>query len=113
MAKKIDKRSDVLPTLSKCEDFEEWKRDVEIWQAVTELEKKKQGPALYRSLEGQAKKACSNIAVKGICDKDGFNLIMQKLENVFAKDAEQVAFEDCMKFETFKVQMKCFFYSRI
>ena len=27
---------------------------------------------------------------------------MQKLENVFAKDAEQMAFEDCMKFETLK-----------
>ena len=40
MAKKIDKRIDVLPTLPKCEDFEEWKRDVEIWQAVTELEKR-------------------------------------------------------------------------
>ena len=101
MAKKIDKRIDVLPTLSRCEDFEEWKHDVEIWQVVTELEKK-QGPVLYRSLEGQAKKACSNIAVKDLCDKDGFNLIMQKLENVFAKDAEQMAFEDCMKFETFK-----------
>ena len=47
-------------------------------------------------------KACSNIAVKDICDKDGFKLIMQKLENVFAKDAEQMAFEYCMKFETFK-----------
>ena len=102
MAKKIVKGTDVLPTLSRCKDFEEWKRDVEIWQAVTELEEKKQGPVLYRSLEGQAKKVCSNIAVKDICDKDGFNLMMQKLENVFAKDADQMAFEDCMKFETFK-----------
>ena len=27
---------------------------------------------------------------------------MQTLENVFARDAEQMAFEDCMNFETFK-----------
>ena len=40
MAKKIDKRIDVLPTLSRCEDFEEWKFDVKIWQAVTELEER-------------------------------------------------------------------------
>ena len=51
MAKKVDKRIDVLPTLLKCEDFEEWKRDVEIRQAVTELEEKKQGPVLHRSSE--------------------------------------------------------------
>ena len=101
MAKKVDKRIDVLLTLSKCEDFEEWGHDIEIWQAVTELEEKKQGPVLYRSLEGQAKKVCSNIAVKDICDKDGFKLIIQKLENVFVEDAEQMAFEDCMAFETF------------
>ena len=44
----------------------------------------------------------SDIAVKDIRDKDGFKLIMQKLENVFAKDAEQMSFEDCMKFKTFK-----------
>ena len=100
--KQVDKRIDVLPTLSKCEDFEEWKCDVEIWQAVTESEEKKRGPVLYRSLEGQAKKACSNIAVKDICGKDGFKLVMQKLENVFAKNAEQMAFEDCKKIGTFK-----------
>ena len=102
MAKKVDKIFDVLPTLSRCEDFELWKRDVEIWQAVIELEEKKQEPVLYRSLERQDKKACRNIAVKDICDKDGFKLIMKKLENVFAKHAEQMTFEDCMKFETFK-----------
>ena len=102
MAKKVDKRIDGLPTVSKCEDLEEWKHDVKLWQAVTESDEEKQGPVLYRSLEGQAKKACNNIAVKDICNKDGFKLIMWKLENVFAKDAEQMAFEDCMKFETFK-----------
>ena len=72
MVKKIDKIIDVLPNLSKCEDFEEWKRDVKIWQAATELKEKEKEPLLYRSLEEQAKKACSNIAVKDICDKDGW-----------------------------------------
>ena len=33
---------------------------------------------------------------------------MQKLENVVAKDAEQMAFEDCTKFETFKRSQEMF-----
>ena len=99
---KADKRIDSLPTLGKSEDFEDWKRDIEIWKAITSVEKKKQGPILYRSLEGQAKKACSNIKVEDICGDNGYELIMDKLEKVFAKDNEQKAFEDCRKFEIFK-----------
>ncbi len=99
---KADKRIDSLPTLGKSEDFEEWKRDIEIWKAITSVEKKKQGPILYRSLEGQAKKACSGLKVEDICGDNGYQLIMDKLEKVFAKDNEQKAFEDCRKFEIFK-----------
>ena len=35
------------PALSGCEDFEHWLQEIEIWQCVTELEKKKPGPAIY------------------------------------------------------------------
>ena len=75
---KADKRIDSLPILANSEDFEEWKRDIQIWNAVTEVDKKKQGPILYRSLEGQAKKACSSIKVEEICAEDGYIKIMDK-----------------------------------
>jgi len=47
MAKKLDKRIDSLPILANSEDFDEWKRDIEIWKAITDVDKKKQGPILY------------------------------------------------------------------
>ena len=99
---KSDKRIDSLPILMNAEDFEEWKRDITIWKAITTVENKKQGPVLYRSLDGQAKKACSNIKVEDICGDEGYELIMAKLEEVFAKDNEQRLYEDCRDFETFK-----------
>ena len=99
---KVDKRFDSLPTLTKAEDFEEWKRDVLIWKEITSIEASKQGPVLYRSLDGQAKKVCSNIKVEDICGADGYTLIMAKLEEVFAKDKEQELFNICREFETFK-----------
>ena len=99
---KTDKRFDSLPVLSKSEEFEDWKRDVEIWKAITAIEEEKQGPFLYRSLDGQAKKACCNIKITEICSKDGYKLIMDKLTEVFEKDQEQDLFEKCRQFETYK-----------
>ena len=99
---KADNRIDSLPILTKEEHFEEWKRDITIWKAITSIDKSKQGPVLYRSLAGQAKKSCSNIKIEDICSANGYDLIMNKLEEVFAKDNEQKAFEYCREFETFK-----------
>ena len=48
------------------------------------------------------KKACSNIKVEDICGARGYELIMAKLEEVFAKDKEQELFNSCREFETFK-----------
>ena len=102
MAAKSDKRIDSLPILSKPEEFEDWKRDIEIWKAITSVDVTKQGPILYRSLEGQAKKACSNIPVGDICGDQGYTLLIKKLTEIFSKDNEQKAFEDCRTFEIFK-----------
>ena len=96
------KRQDVPPSLKDSADFEEWMRDVKIWQHVTDLDKKKQGPVLYRSLEGQAKKACSNLAIEELCGDEGVNLLTNKLKELFAKDEDQLTFEAIKKFENFR-----------
>ena len=43
------------PQITDDISYQDWKRDVTIWQLFTALEKKKQGPALYLSLQGKAK----------------------------------------------------------
>ena len=96
-----DKRVDSVPVLNSAEQFEEWKRDIQVWQAITNIKQAKHGPILYRALEGQAKKACSGLPIEEICGQDGVRLILDKLETVFAKDSEQIAFEDCSRFENF------------
>ena len=62
---KADKRFDSLPTLTKAEDFDDWKRDILIWKAITSIEDAKQGPVLYRSLDGQAKKGLFQYQGRG------------------------------------------------
>ena len=39
------------PILKYEEDFENWEREIKLWQCVTDLEKKKQTPAIYLSLQ--------------------------------------------------------------
>ena len=97
-------RVDLPPALKNGTNYQEWLRDVEIWQCVTNLPEKKQGPALYRALQGHAKATCSSIAVKDLCEKDGMKILIEKLDKLFAKDKEQLMFEATKKFETFKMK---------
>ena len=45
------------PSLSKCISYEAWLKEIEIWQAFTDLAKAKQGPAIFLTLEGRAREA--------------------------------------------------------
>ena len=87
------------PSLNSGADFETWVHEVEIWQCVTDLEVKKQGPAIYLALEGPARQACSNIEVKELHSENGVKIIIEKLKSLYAKDVNQAAF---MAYETFE-----------
>ena len=46
------------PIPEEIKEIEEWLRELEIWQCVTDLEKKKQGPVMYLSLTDKIRKNC-------------------------------------------------------
>ena len=50
------------PKLKDGEDYEEWAREIEIWQIVTDVPKDKQGALIYLSLEGQPRQCCKSIS---------------------------------------------------
>ena len=52
------------PVLEEIEEIEEWLRELEIWQRVTDLEKKKQGPVVYLFSADKIRKSCSDISVR-------------------------------------------------
>ena len=80
------------PSLNSGADFEIWVHQVEIWQYVTDLEVKKQGPAIYLALEGPARQACSNVDVKELHTENGVEIIIEKLKSLHAKYVIQAAF---------------------
>ena len=51
------------PVPEKLDDIEDWLRELQIWQCVTGIEKKKQGPIVYVSPPDKIHKSCSDIKV--------------------------------------------------
>ena len=90
------------PVLFGSEDFENWLREIKIWQCATELEKKKQGPAIYLSLEGETRKASEGIDVKTLNADDGVDVLTNKLKELYPRDTEQATFITYQKFENYQ-----------
>ena len=47
------------PVLTKDITYNTWKKELEIWKAFTSIDKKKQAPAIFLTLSGQAREAVS------------------------------------------------------
>ena len=92
----------VPPKLSSIYDFEDWLGETEIWQYLTDLDKKKQGPAIYLSFDENIRKTCCDIKVKDLNGDDGVDILLCKLKSPFAKDISQATIIAYDKFEIFK-----------
>ena len=64
----------------------EYKKEVQIWQALTRFEKKRQEPALYMVLTGKAKVVVKSIPVEQITGEDGLTKIIMELNKLDEKD---------------------------
>ena len=89
------------PPLKDGDDFEEWEREIQIWQLVTGIPQAKQGASIYLSLEGKARECCKTIPVAQLQGADGVTALTTKLRELYAKDAEETAFRAYEDFETF------------
>ena len=85
------------PILEDEEHYREWKQDLSIWQLFTELEKVKQGPAVYLILKGNAREAVRDLKPEEIGAAGGVKKITDKLDQLFLKDINTqtyLAFKD-------------------
>ena len=65
---------------------EQWLQELEIWECVTDLEKKKQGPMVYLSLTDKIRKSCNDISVRDLNKDDGLDILVRKIKSLYAKD---------------------------
>ena len=74
----------------------------QTWPCLTDLDKDKQGPTIYLSLEEKIRKICSDIKLKDLNSDNGVDILVNKLKSLFTKDINQAAYLAYDKFETFK-----------
>ena len=65
--------------------YERWKNELEIWQLVTDLEKKKQALAITSSLTGKDCEAALNIKAEDVNSDEDMKTLIQTLDKLVCK----------------------------
>jgi len=74
------------------DSYADWKNDIEIWKLFTKEDTKRQGPAVYLTLQGDARDAIRAMDKDDIAKENGVDLIIQELDKVYLKDETTRAF---------------------
>ena len=80
----------------------DYKKEIKIWQALTDLPTKKQGPSLYLSLSGKAREAALEIDLEELKKDTGVQTILDRLDKLYLQDTNQSAYIAYQNFESFK-----------
>ena len=81
------------PVLTKEYSYSNWKYNLRVWEALTLLEKDKQGLAVFLALTGQDKQAVRNISVGNLNSVNGVKRIIEELDKLYLKDESSLMYE--------------------
>ena len=90
------------PALARSTSYESWLKEVEIWKCFTDVEKRKQAPAIFLTLEGKAREAVLELPVEKLNCDDGVKNLINQLNKLYLKDKTQLAYEAYDSFEKFR-----------
>ena len=82
--------------------FDFWLNEVKVWQAVTDLKLKKQGPAVDLSLQGRRRDVALEIPIAQLGADDGLDQLLVKLKDVFGKETVDQQYEAYELFESMR-----------
>ena len=71
---------------------EDWKKELAIRTTFTDLDKKKQGPAILLSLNGKPRASVLELDVRVISGDKGIEAILEQLDKLYLKDRHQTAY---------------------
>ena len=80
-------------------DYEQWKKDVDLWTVITDLDKDKQVIIIHLSLSGRARSASSELTKAQLNANDGVEKLLERLDRVFLQDASWCCFNTYLDFE--------------
>ena len=82
--------------------YEKWRREVNLWKAMTEVTKKRQGLDVALSFTRKYRDVATNIDLQSWDRKDGMETLLRKMDEKFKRDDIDCAFEYYQKFELFR-----------
>ena len=90
------------PSWSEEMSYDEYKKEIKVWQLLKPATDVEEGPLIFRQLTGRAKTAAHELTVEEIGDKDGLKKILAKLDDLYLGDKNQRIYIDLEAFEKFK-----------
>ena len=90
------------PVFGEKDDYDQWKKDIELWKEVTDIKEEKIPIIIHLSLSGRARQATSELSVAELKGANGYELLMQKLDRVFLQDSNWKCFNTYLAFENYR-----------
>ena len=93
------------PLFSDSKPYSRWVDEIHVWQTVTELEIKKQGPAIALSLPEESSirdKVFSELGVDKLHTDDGVKTLITFLDKIYKQDELSAAYEVYTQFDRYK-----------
>ena len=84
------------------DNFEQYKKEIEVWQLLKNYSATEEGPVLFRSLTGKAKEAALQLTVNQIGSDTGVKQILGKVGELYRSEKNHRICSVLEKFETFK-----------
>ena len=81
--------------------YSTWKKELKIWEAFTSIDKKKQAPAIFLTLSGQAQEAVLEIDIEKLKAENGVEHLVNALDELYLIDETCSAYEAYEVFEKF------------
>ena len=79
--------------------YNTWKKEMQIWDLATCVEKEKCAPIVFLSLEGKAREAVLELDIMVLNSEDRMEKVYEKLDTLFLEDINQSTF---LAYKTFK-----------
>ena len=75
------------------DNYENWKRDIKVWQILNDERYKKQyGASVYLALKGTAREAVRSMDIKDLEKDTGVDEVIKVLDAIFLKDTATQAY---------------------
>ena len=71
--------------LKEDSNYELWKKEIKLLKTFTDLDAKKQGPAIRLSLTGEAREAALELSVENLNSDTGVVQLLAKLDELYLR----------------------------